>query len=80
MNKTKTIRGWLQELPDGYRERALRNYDPNYHDGSSVNSLSYAISVAFDWEDAPEGYDFWSAVEYWATPTANLPPLPEEEK
>lgn len=77
MTKEKTIREWLEELPDGYRERALKNYDPNYHDGSPINDLAGAIAWAFCWGDSPERHEFWCAVYDWAN--GELPPLPEEK-
>ena len=70
----KTIEEWLETLPGGYRERALKNYY-----GLPVSHLSTAILEAFTWRDTPEGYEFWSAVDDWAFGEGELPPLPEEE-
>jgi len=80
MTKEKTIREWLEELPDGYRERAIKNYDPDHDDSYIINSLWSAIVITFVWRDTPEGYDFWNAVYIWAQGKGELPPLPEEEK
>jgi len=79
MSKEKTILEWLEVLPDGYRERALRNFDPNFHNGSPINDTSDAIVEAFSWENTPEGLDFWNDVCTWADGYGELPPLPEEE-
>lgn len=77
MNKEETILEWLKELPDGYRERALKNYDPNYHDGSPINDLADAVVWGFCWEDSPEKNEFWLAVWWWALGRGDLPSLPE---
>jgi len=75
MTEEKTIREWLEELPDGYRELALKN-----HDGLIVSNLSTAIMEAFHWRRTPEGegYEFWEAVHVWAQGAGELPPLPKE--
>src|SRR5690554_5900850 len=75
MTKEKTIREWLEELPDGYRELALKN-----HDGLIVSNLSTAIMEAFHWRRTPEGegHKFWEAVHVWSQGAGELPPLPQE--
>src|SRR5690554_5900851 len=79
MNREKTIVEWLEELPDGYRELALKNYDPEYCDtGVNIIDLADALVWGFSWEDTPEGQVFWDAVYEWAR--CGLPPLPEEGK
>lgn len=81
MNKEKTIKEWLEELPDGYRELALKYYDPNYDTGFFPESdLDHAIAEAFDWRSTPEGFGFWFDVHNWAHGFGELPPLPEEEE
>jgi len=80
MTKEKTIRKWLEELPDGYRELAIKNYGPDYHYGPLINSLPYVILEAFTWGETPEGHKFWEAVHVWSQGAGELPPLPEEEK
>jgi len=79
MNKEKTIVEWLEELPDGYRELAIKNYDPNYNGGLPVSDLSDAIFDAFPWRDSPEERKFWLTVWWWARDYGELPPLPEEK-
>lgn len=69
----KTVREWLEELPDGYREKALKNWE-----NSKEPDLSRAIYVAFDWEETPEGFDFWAEVHRYGSCNINkLPALPE---
>ena len=78
--KEKTIREWLEELPDGYRERALENYDHMYDSVYPIDGLSDAILDAFLWGGSPEGFEFWNDVIDWSIGEGNLPPLPEEEE
>lgn len=80
MSEQKTIREWLEELPDGYRELALKNYDPNCDGGwLPENDLADAIVVSFHWEDTPEKRGFWMAVWWWALGNGELPQLPEDK-
>jgi len=81
-NMEKTIKEWFNELPQGYRERALKNA---YH--SVINrydsTMAEAICYAFSWRVTPEGYDFWSAVhDHYAkgTPLPRLPQSPNPLK
>lgn len=71
----KTIRERLQELPPGYRERALANYqhktDPQAHD------MCDAINSAFRWASTPEGQTFWEEVyDHYSDLGSPLPKLP----
>lgn len=77
----RPIKDWLAELPPGYRERALANYDPEFarnDDGSlcETGTLSLAIDSAFNWETAPEGEGFWEQVWIAIVESTPLPPLP----
>jgi hypothetical protein len=62
MSNTKTIRQWLEELPESYRTQALaalekqRGDDPG---GTSQIDIGGAIASAFDWSNSEEGHDFW---------------------
>ena len=62
----KTIKEWLQELPDGYRELALANLVDDVctfgQENKQVDSLSEAVQDAFSWHDVDEGFGFWHAV------------------
>lgn len=55
----KTIREWLEELPEPYRSEALKNADKDKLDAME-DLLSHAIAEAFDWEDSPQGFDYWN--------------------
>lgn len=72
----KTIEQWLNELPDGYRERALRN-TPKHRLSLEDDFLPEALNKAFSWADSQEGRDFWYKV-YEHYDTTPLPPLPKE--
>ena len=74
----KTIREWLQELPDGYRERALVQADAEALDAPNAD-MSEALYGFKTWADTEEGFEFWSEVrQHYAIGTA-LPPLTEKE-
>jgi len=78
MNQNKPIREWLQELPDGYRERALNNADKaSYCLHPEVRSVADALYAAFSWKDTPEGDDWWCDVVKAIKYDTPLPPLPD---
>lgn len=70
----RTIRQWLETLPDGYRERALANMDKGF-ENYEVCDLRGAIAAAFLWADSPEGLDFWASI----ADDNVFPPLPEPQ-
>ena len=76
----KTVKQWLQELPDGYRERALNNMNPEKAD-QKFPSLTLAVFNAFNWVTTLEGGSFWNQVwDQLTEPKIPLPPLPEAPK
>ena len=73
MNTEKPITEWLKELPDGYREQALAQYDGEEKSSRSIGS---AIALFATWEDTIEGQNFWAdVIEHYRTGSP-LPPLP----
>ena len=76
---SKTTKEWFNQLPDGYRERALANMDE--HSKSVVHkSMGDAISCAFTWDESQEGAAFWMDVRYHYDYGTPLPPLPQKTK
>jgi hypothetical protein len=76
---SKTIKEYLNELPDGYRELALKRYDPAYYDGEDeINCLRLALLNAFDFLETPEGFTFWAGVYNYVSHNGPLPPIPEK--
>lgn len=75
----KTIREWLETLPDGIRERAIKNA---WHEewntlGECAYSLSQALGNAFIWDDTEEKDAFWRDVHSKAMGHRdNWPPIP----
>lgn len=51
----KTIKQWLEELPEPYRTQALENLKSDKYD-----SIEKALLNAFDWWNSPEGWNYWS--------------------
>ena len=55
----KTTEEWLNQLPEDYRDKALKNMiDPK----AEHYSLAGAISNGFVWDSTPEGRDYWNGV------------------
>jgi len=58
----KTIREWLEDLPEPYRGQALANMDiqrPGDHGGPHP-CMRNAIEASFRWIDSTEGTAYWS--------------------
>lgn len=73
----KTIKQWYDELPNGYRELALRNLNSiRMPFASHVGRMSTAILNGFLWRESPEGEKFWTAVCLHYSSGRTLPPLP----
>jgi hypothetical protein len=75
----KTIKEYLEELPEPWRSQALENYDPKFHPHTkTTSSLESAISWAFDWSESPEGHEYWSTAHDSIIDGKPLVPEPEE--
>lgn len=59
--KEKTVREWLNELPEPIRTRALRNEDGDFTD-KIVPTLQDAIKLYFLWQDTEEDTGYWVLV------------------
>lgn len=71
-----TVKEWLETLPDGYRERAFANTNPD-QGKLNISKMATAIVEAFTWHCSPEGGFFWSNVaDHYLDPKNPLPPLP----
>ena len=71
----KTVAQHLCSLPDGYRQRAFSNAEPEML-SNLVDSPARALARAFSWRESPEGPDFWVQV-YFHLAEIPLPPLLE---
>lgn len=62
----KTIKDYLEELPEPQRSEALQNYDdqkPLMEEGDeSAENLRQAVSRAFIWSQTPQGVGYWSKI------------------
>jgi hypothetical protein len=77
IDKMKTVKQWLEQLPDGYRERALENLDPkNAH--QKEKDMVEAILASFDFDKTKEGGLFWARVYGHYAKGLSLPPLPSK--
>lgn len=63
----KTIREWLEELPEPYRSQALENamkYNPTDIDKTPIyQTLTCALRESFIWGQTEQGYKYWSDIE-----------------
>ncbi len=78
MNREKTVKEWLHELPYGYRQRALAQIDSLW-----ANVIVYCMKDAIFWgltfwDKTTEGDIFWGSVydHYLTNGSDPLPPLP----
>lgn len=59
----KTIREWLEELPEPYRTQALENCNSMRLSISGLSDIvetsRIAIMSAFHWDSSPEGFHYW---------------------
>lgn len=55
----KTIKEWLEELPEPYSTQALNNADEFLLD-CTKETQPEALKVAFIWSTTKEGHDYWS--------------------
>lgn len=61
----KTIKEWLETLPEPYRTEALENADKEDLDSLEFD-LAQAIKAAFLWEYSTQGQAYWYLVAYRA--------------
>ena len=54
----KTIKEWLQELPEPYKGQALQHAHSG-HLEREVPNLRQALLCAFSWDSSPEGHKYW---------------------
>ena len=62
-NEKKSIRQWLQEIPDDWewKEAAVKNYEArDLTTDFFCDTLEEAVFSAFDWAKTPEKYWFWA--------------------
>lgn len=58
----KTIREWFELLPTDIRNKAISNTKPHLLETTDFK-LYTAICGVFNWNESPEGHDFWEEIE-----------------
>ena len=58
----KTVREWLNELPEPIRTRAVKNYDESFCEDKYAVSVNSAVNCAFNWDKSIEGNQYWANV------------------
>lgn len=61
MSELKTVRQWLEELPEPHKPKALDNLN-ECADFKECACIQGALMHAFIWRESPEGLDYWSDV------------------
>jgi hypothetical protein len=77
MSTKKTIGEWLNELPDGYRERAMASAKRT---SWTAVSMCDALNDSMIWQSTPEGDGFWGDVYLHFEKGRKLPKLPKAPK
>lgn len=81
MSTTKKIEDWLSELPDGYRERALRaRREHQITQFGDQDNIAEALLCGFDWTKTVEGDPWWNKVYEHFNDWLPLPPLPTDNE
>lgn len=75
----KSIKEWLETLPDIYSKRALF-YHSNYHGKGSADCLENALVLAFKWSSTAEGTQYWRDLHNKVCIGENLIPKPPKQK
>lgn len=74
---SKTIKEWLMELPEGYREAALDNFEKSGYGVFGCECMEEAIFISIDWGSLDwDGHYFWEGVGNHYFKGTPLPPLP----
>jgi hypothetical protein len=58
----KTIREWLNELPEDVRDKAIANTEENVLAIKFYTNLADALNGAFIWEESQQGFDYWNEI------------------
>ncbi len=61
----KTIKEWLEELPEPYRSESIENMEAEVdrYTGDRMDSnLKSALFCAFIWVDSPQGTGYWANI------------------
>lgn len=57
----KTVKEWLEELPEPYRSQALKNTKEELLKIEEV-SADQAVFGAFRWDKTPQGFQYWDSL------------------
>ena len=82
-NTMKTVKEWLNELPEEIRERAISNAEASGWVNAGCMRAGDAIGCAFHWKGSPEGELFWNEWSDWlfdpTQPKPTIKPADEVE-
>ena len=82
-DKVEAVKYFLNQLPDGYRQRALAQvHEKRVNSRPIVQDITTSIDCFNIWDRTKEGVKFWNIVyRHYLNPTEypTLPPLPEKK-
>lgn len=66
MSGQKTVREWLEELPEPYRSQAIENLVkyPLPRSKCFFKKMEDALLHGFDWDLTPQGFSYWHRVKH----------------
>jgi hypothetical protein len=69
----KTIKEWLESLPEPHRKQALANCHKIEQRKAQYSNPILALKDAFSWTNSPQGYEYWEGVGNHMAWTTKLP-------
>lgn len=60
---SKTIKQWLSELPEPYREQALKYSALEKTENLMLPSMTEALRYAFTWGQTVQGTEYWAELK-----------------
>jgi hypothetical protein len=62
----KTVKEWLNELPEPYRSQAIENCDKECPEEFErrVGDAQSALCNSFTWDESPQGADYWVEIYF----------------
>lgn len=62
----KTVREWLEELPEPYRSQAMDNLVkyPLPKSRTLFSNIGDALLYGFDWDLTPQGFSYWHRIKH----------------
>ncbi len=60
----KTIKEWLNELPEPERSQAIENMQPDAEGQITARNKAEAVIQAFVFSQTPQGFSYWNNIHF----------------